>query len=419
MKKLTTISTLVLLTALQLVAQAQNYGRASQYLAVNTKAIDSATAIATHTDTEISKTFTKSFSVNSSDKVSISHQYGNITIKTWDKNEVKVDVLVTAYSSNNDAQNLLNGINFSAEKDGNGVAIKTGLSGHKGNYGSGKRKGNNWRREVTINTTLYMPAANPLNIDNQYGNVTLDHLSGPTAIKVQYGNFTAVSLSNSNNFINVQYGKCSIQDLATGTVKHQYNGPVNIGTAGTLTLDAQYTGVIIGAIRKSAVIKVQYGSGLTVGNIGGNLILDADYAKVNLASVKGNAVINQAYGNLKADNLSKLVLKAAYSAVNMGALNGDAEIRISYNDLNVKTISNSCKKLTIDADYTDINLGFDNRYDANFNVKTSYAGFNCDGVAKIGSTNKDNEEKNYSGKIGNGGSATVMVKADYGSVSFK
>ncbi len=55
-----------------------------------------------------SKSFTKSFGVDRSDKISLSNQFGSMTIKTWDKNEIKVDADIKAYAkTEEEAQRLL------------------------------------------------------------------------------------------------------------------------------------------------------------------------------------------------------------------------------------------------------------------------------------------------------------------------
>ncbi|WP_231425632.1 hypothetical protein [Pedobacter sp. Leaf250] len=372
-------------------------------------------------DAERSKTFTKSFSVDNSDKVNLNNQYGSIIIKTWDRKEVKVDIDIKAFSnSDNDVQKLLDAVNIDANKNGDVVSIKTNLADRGGRWGRGVRNGvTTWRREVKINYVVYMPSSNPLSVLQQYGNVELGNFSGPTSLKVQYGNLVAGNLSNANNYVNVQYGKCDIQDLNAAVVKHEYNGPVTIGSVGTLELDAEYVGVNINTIRRSADIKVQYGKGLTVGTIGGNLLLNAEYAKVNINTVKGNTVVKQAYGDLNIASAGKLAVNAEYSNVTLGTLNGDANINMDYNKLNVSEITPACKNFTFGGEYVSVGLGFGDRFNGNFNVSTSYAGFKYGSNVTSNLVSKDDENKKYSGKIGSGGAANVSVKTEYGSVTFK
>nr|WP_315417623.1 hypothetical protein [uncultured Pedobacter sp.] len=372
-------------------------------------------------DAERSKSFSKSFNVDNNDKINLNNQYGSITIKTWDKKEVRVDVDIKAYSSSdNDAQKLIDGISIDATKNGDVVTFRTNMGDRNGRYGRGVKNGvTTWRREVKVNYVVYMPAVNPLTVSQEYGNVELGNFAGPTSLKVEYGNLVAGNLSNVNNYINVQYGKCDIQDMNAAVVKHEYNGPVTIGAVGTLQLNAEYVAVNINTIRRSADIKVEYGKGLTIGTIGGNLLLNAEYAKVNINTVKGNTVVKQAYGDLNIASAGKIAVNAEYSNVTLGTLNGDANINMDYNRLNVSEITPACKNFTFGGEYVSVGLGFADRYNGNFNVSTSYAGFKYGSNVTSNLVSKDDETKKYTGKIGSGGAANVSIKTEYGSVTFK
>lgn len=400
----------------------------SESYAVNTVLSSSVNAtvsvtqdVQTGSDAERSKSFSKSFSVDNNDKVNLNNQYGAIVIKTWDKKEVRVDIDIKAFSnSENDAQKLIDDVSIDANKTGDVVSIKTNMGEKNGRYGRGVKNGvTTWRREVKVTYTLYMPAVNPLTVQQQYGNVELGDFSGPTSLKVQYGNLTAGNLSNGNNYINVQYGKTTVQDLNAATVKHEYGGGINIGSVGTIEISAEYVPVNINTIRKSADIKVEYGSGLTVGNIGGNLLLHTEYAKININSIKGNTVIQQGYGSLSIASVGKLALKTEYTNVSLGNLNGDANIDMDYNKLSVAEITPACKNFTFNGEYVSVGLGFANNYNANFNLSTSYSGFKYGSNVSSSQISKDDETKKYSGKIGNGGSSNVSIKTEYGSVTFK
>lgn len=372
-------------------------------------------------DAERSKTFSKTFIVDANDKISLSNQYGVISIKTWDKKEVRVDVDIKAYStSDNDAQKLIDAVAIDANKVSDMVSFKTNINTISGRYGKGVRNGvTTWRRELKVNYTVYLPSSNPLTVMQQYGNVNMGDFDGPTSLKVEYGNLTAGKLINANNYISVKYGKMTIQDLNAGVVMHEYGGGINIAAAGTIAIKAEYVPVNVGNIRRSADIKVEYGGGLTIGSIAGNLLLNTTYAKVHINSIKGNTVIKQGYGSLNIENVAKLALKTEYTNVILGSLNGDASIDMEYNGLSVGEITNACKNFGFNGEYASLSLGFADRYNANFSISTSYAGFKYGSNVSSNLVSKDDETKKYAGKIGNGSGANITIKTEYGSIIFK
>jgi hypothetical protein len=369
-----------------------------------------------------SKTFSKGFAVDQSDKIVLSNLYGSIQIKVWDRKEIQVDVDIKAYgNTDQDAQKLLDEVSIEASKSGDQVSYRTRMDQEQRNWGSGSRNGKKWRREVRINYIVSMPAANALTLSQNYGSVTMGDLSGALYAKVQYGNFNAQNLSNTNNYVSVQYGNCNIQNLNGAVIKQQYGSAVTIGTVNTLDLNAQYAGVKITTIKGNANIKQQYGSGVTIGSVD-NLNLNAQYANINVSTVKGNANIDQQYNNLSIGSVGKLNLKSQYTSVTVGALNGDGNFDMEYNKLSIAEISNACKALNVDGQYVGISLGFSNNYNADLDVHTNYASFKyADRVtARLLNDTKDySSSKDYSGKIGNGSGATVKIKSDYGSVTIK
>jgi len=369
-----------------------------------------------------SKTFSKTFPADNSDKIVLSNQYGSIQVKIWDRKEVKVDVDIKAYSSNEDeAQKLLDNTTIEAGKSGDQIVFKTKMEQRSGNWGNGSRNGRRWRREVKINYVVYMPASNALTMSQNYGDITMGDLNGPLYVKVQYGNFKAQNLNSTNNYISVQYGNSNVQSVNKAIVKQQYGSGLNIGTANTLDIDAQYAAVNVSTIKGNAIIKQQYGSGLNVGSVE-NLDLDVQYANVNINAIKGNAKVRQQYNSINISSVGDLDLNAQYTSASIGTLRGDGKFDMQYNKLNIDEVTNGCKSLTVDGGYLGISINFNNSFNADFDVHTSYASFNYGDRVSARTTDggdRGSTTKNYTGKIGNGGGARVKIKSDYGSVSFK
>lgn len=370
-------------------------------------------------DEGLSKTFSKSFPADRGDKIVISNQYGSTQVKTWDRKEVKVDAEIRAYSTKEgEARKLLDDVVIEAGKSGDQIVFKTKMD-QGGDWGSGSKWGKKWRREVKIDYVVYLPASNSLTMSQNYGNITMGDFSGPLYVKVQYGNLNAGNLDNNSNYVSVQYGNTNIARLSNATVKQQYGSGLNISAGGTLDIDAQYTAVNLGSLSGDLRIKQQYGAGLTIASVD-NLDLNAQYTNVKINTIKGNAQIRQQYNNLSIGSAGKISLNAQYTGTSIGSLKGDGSFNMQYNNLNISNISQACKTLVIDGGYLNINLGFVSGYDADLEVRTSYAGFNYgDGVSVKTSGNDSGTSKNYTGRIGKGGGGSVRIKSDYGGVTIK
>ena len=101
---------------------------------------------------EKSKSYSKTYPVDGNDKIRLSNQFGKISVTTWDRHEVKVDVQVRAEAnSDDDAQKLVDAVQISDSKNGDLVSFKTDIE--RWNWG-----GNNKKHKLTIDYTVYMPA---------------------------------------------------------------------------------------------------------------------------------------------------------------------------------------------------------------------------------------------------------------------
>jgi hypothetical protein len=253
----------------------------------------------------LTKTFSRTFPASQADKIAVNNQFGSITIRTWDQKEVKADVNITAYSSDADeTKELLDGVSIDASKQGDQISFKTRMASTDGNWGSGTRRGKKWRREVKVNYVVYVPATNALALSQQYGNVDVPAFAGPVVAKVQYGNFKALKLNNSNNTINVQYGDMNIQELNNGTLKQQYGKGITLGSANNIKVNAQYSNVSIERLTGDANMSVQYNK-VHIGEVteGAKVVnISAQYAGVDLGfsnGYNGNLDVKTSYGNFK------------------------------------------------------------------------------------------------------------------------
>ncbi len=242
------------------------------------------------------KTFTKTFAVDKNDKITLFNEYGAMTIKTWDKNEIKVDAEIKAYAnSDSEAQKLLDVTSINATKTGDLISFITDID-IKNNWSSGNKK-----REVKVFMTVYMPATNALKASQEYGNLAIGDYSGPTALAVEYGSLSAGDLKSNNNVIRVEYGKATIKSVNQAAISHEYGGGTSIGSAGSLTIKAEYTNISIGSLKGKSTANLEYGK-LTANDISSSFAVTADYSNVTLGfDPSFNSSLNVAtnYGSFK------------------------------------------------------------------------------------------------------------------------
>jgi hypothetical protein len=305
------------------------------------------------------KNYSKSYSVDGNDKLIINNTYGKVTVNTWAKNEVKVDVQIKAYANEeDDAQKMLDNISITDSKENSVISFKTNIErtqNSNGNnfWGTWFSNGKTTTRKSEINYIVYMPVKNQLQITNRYGATILPDLQGKLVIENSYGSLTGKNLSNPANEIKVRYGSANIENLGSSNLSVAY-GSLNLGEADKLNADVSYSSAKIGKLTTSANINVRYSGGLNI----------ADVDK----------------------NLRNLSVNSSYSTVKLGLPeneNADIDVTVRYGSFNYGS-------RTVNL----VNQGQDD--DRHYNTT-----------------------KVYKGKLGKGDSNKVItIKSNYGSVKF-
>ena len=157
-----------------------------------------------------SKTYSKSYNLSGNDKVSLSNQFGEMKINTWDKNEVEVDVSITGKADDEAlAQQILDKISIEDNKSGNTVSFNTKFADEK-RKSDNKNENRNWNENghegrnqgMEVNYTVYLPATATLKAQNQFGKMSIPDYRGEVDLSSKFGSLTAGKLNNSKE-INV------------------------------------------------------------------------------------------------------------------------------------------------------------------------------------------------------------------------
>lgn len=165
---------------------------------------------------EKKKTYNKSYSLSSNQKVSIKNSFGSIQVNSYKGSEVKVEVTVIAKASSDErAQDILDNITIN-DNGGSTVSFETKI-GNKSNRGK-----KNENQGMEINYVVQMPEGNPLNVQNEFGKTTLGDRSGSTDIIQKFGELVVGSLTNVEQ-IKVEFGSIKADKISGGKTAFSYS----------------------------------------------------------------------------------------------------------------------------------------------------------------------------------------------------
>jgi len=119
--------------------------------------------------------------------VVLSNTRGKIEVRTWDKNEVSIDVLITVNARNqSDANDVFERIKVLFNTYDNTVSARTQIT-------EIPRWNWNYVRSVyTVDYVVYMPKSCHLNLFNKFGDALVEELSGTATLTVKHGNIRAI-----------------------------------------------------------------------------------------------------------------------------------------------------------------------------------------------------------------------------------
>lgn len=224
------------------------------------------------------KTINKSYTVSSSDKLSIKNSFGDVKVHTWTKNEIKVDVSIEASSNKESiAQKIIDGIDVSESMRGSEISFRTTIKGVNNSKGE--------KSSMKVNYEVYMPAANPLKINNEFGGIDVPDWKGEVELTSKFGSLKAGALSNVKS-VDVEFGSANIESITDAPISVKYSTAEFGKLSGNIKLNLEF----------STATKINLDNSLT------SLDASVSYSSLNLKPISDLAAsynISTSFGGFK------------------------------------------------------------------------------------------------------------------------
>lgn len=333
---------------------------------------------------ELTRDFSKSFTVNASRTVDLSNRYGDINIETWDKNEVLIEVKVTVeMNSTERSERLLELIEIEFFESDSAIGAKTILDDR---FSSATRGVGSSR--FRIDYMVKMPGQNGLTVANRYGNIKMNNHQGWVDIDLRYGNLFAGKLTRGNvkpvNTISVSYGKANIDEANWLSTIVRYTNDFNITRVQAMTLDSRYSKIIV----ESA----------------GSIVADSKFDNINI------------------DEIRNLVVDGAYTSIKLATLTNSLKLNVRYGSFEATTVPAGFESISIDAAYCGVGLGIDRSAKYRLDARVTYGSLSyCEECVDIQKRIIESNSREVSGVAGSDKSpaATVNINSSYGSVRLR
>lgn len=348
----------------------------------------------------------KTLSVSKGGNLSVSLFSGNISIKTWDKNELHIKL---------EGENL-NYIKISQE--GNSVSIRTNENEEK-------------YRDKSFTLFVSIPKEFNIELKTNGGNISLENsLKGNVKVNTAGGNIVVPDIDGNTSL------KTSGGNISTGSIK----GDIDVTTSGG--------DIKCGNISGSAAISTA-GGNIRIGNVNNSISAKTSGGNISFASITGKAELKTAGGNISGDSYSNgtIELKTSGGNIKLKSGNGKIEAKTAAGNIELRNIKGSVEAKTsagqIDVELTpatnteselstaagDIRLyipeNANTKIDATVNMQGVWVdesdytdAISSDFKAASFEKKKNKQQVNATYILNNGGS-TISVKALMGKILIK
>ncbi len=190
-------------------------------------------------EVEKKRSISKTYNVGPDDRLSIENSFGNVTVTTWDKNEIMIDIEIGVHASSEEkAQKMMGLINVKDNQGGHEISFKTDI-GHMSGKDNWNKNGDDTRK-FYVDYKIIMPSKNALRIENSFGKTIIPDFDGSASITSKFGELTTGKLPNAT-LVHVEFGKADIGRLNNADVVLKFNGNSNIaGISGNSKVDVQF-----------------------------------------------------------------------------------------------------------------------------------------------------------------------------------
>ncbi len=270
---------------------------------------------------EFVKTINRDFKTSANGTTAIYNRHGNVNVRTWSENRVKIDITITVNASDpKEAEKALNQINANFTNTNGYIKAEMmiGNLSDRGNpyYDWGDKSEKNFQ-DYRINYEVWIPTDNQLDLQNKYGASFVSNMNGKLLADIWYGELRVENVKSDVN-IKIEGGNATLSsaknlygqvasggitvDKANDVQMDTRNSDLTFRRAANLRLTSKYDNISLGNIEnlrlqtkysevsvlsaRTAFITAQF-TDATIANIG--LQLDADFQNGDLTVEKLNA----------------------------------------------------------------------------------------------------------------------------------
>ncbi len=346
---------------------------------------------ATPAKREFSKTINKQFKISSTGLVDLINKYGQINIKTWDQDAVRISVkIIVNARQESDAQAQFDRIDINFSNSSNRVSAATSIESKKFSWWAW----NDGCDDFSIDYEIFMPASASIKVDAKYCNLYVAAITGSAEMSVKYGNIKVDGLGEDSQ-VELHYGNGYIGRVRDLNVDLAY-GNLDVGESSDINID------------------VRYGN-LTVEEAG-DIISDSRYSNFKLGEIRQFRNDGR-YDNIEIASVEELVCDTHYSGIKVDRLIRRMNLDMTYGSAKVREVVAGFDDINISGNYTDFKLYLASNVACNINLMGVHTDIRLPSKVNTTFDAKDGSSHEVRGTLNGGSNTLLKANLRYGGIT--
>lgn len=340
---------------------------------------------------EFSKTIQREFSTAADGTTALYNKYGNVKVKTWQNNSVKIDITIVVNAKNQrEADETFNRINVNFTNAWGYVKAETMIAEASNNniWWPTVRTGCDYR----IHYDVWMPISNQLDLKNKYGNAWVGELNGKLLADIKYGDLRAETVNNDAQ-VNVGYGNAWLTRVKNLYGQVSYS-KLNVTQADDIQLDTKYS--------ETEVEKAN------------NLRITSKYDEFKLGIVD-ELRLQTKYANLRSTDIRAAYVTAQYSDMGFATVRESVDADMTYGKLDIDALGRNFSNVNIVGKYTGVTVSVERGAAYRFDAEVNHADAHVPQAATVKNRSDSGQRETVQGYLGNeGAKGLVKARLSYG-----
>jgi len=345
------------------------------------------------------KTIKKEFDLSKDGELEIDNKFGQVEIKTWDKNSVSIEVTVIVRAdSEKEASPIFDriSIHFSNGKDY--VKAETEIQSKKSSSWWGWNNYNN-SNDYSIDYDVYMPATADLDLTNNHGESIIAKLRGDATIDIAHGDISAEGFEGDLEL-----------DIA--------HSDGNIGDVQKLEADIAHSDIRFRNI-KEADFEMAHGD-IEIDEID-ILRLDSRHANYELGKV-GELRVDTRHDDIEIQYVGTIISEAQHTRFEIDKLGRLGDLDCSHGGVSIDYIEPDFQSINLYGSHTNFRIRVDEDASYQLDASGSHAGITYPSDMDIRYEKDKNSSHEVRGFIGNAnekGARMIKARMSHGGLRLR